>query len=758
MKRSVTAAVILMLTALSAGAAITKGPVLQPTTDLDHKVGVMWRTANSVTGTIHWGVTSVSENTATTAAGTEHFIELTSLNPDTTYKYQVVADGTTTPEYTFRTSSSTQERRIIVLSDVHAQLGGWQTEQGNMVPDMLAFDPDVVVMTGDIVQLGNVMTDYEALFTTYKDLFATSIAAPIPGNHEWAYDTNLAIYTAEWSLPQNCAAAPEKSYYFDYGGIRWVAVSNGNYSGNEAWVQSALTSGANFRIAGSHYPIYLSCAFDDEMAGNITTDTWKVNLRSSFEATGTDIHFSGHRHLYHRTFPILSTLASPACTPAIGTGWGGPETSEPTNYTDPLGTIYLELSSMWFEENGAIYQRPFFAAVGPALLTEGRDWVGYTTVVVAGQVCTVDTYVYSRDGVVKKRSVDHFVLNKSGASTHSISGTVTDGVNPVQGVKVETDVAHSSLTNASGQYSIVGLADGNYTVTPSKVGYTFAPVNRSVSVSGSNVTGKDFTGTASGGGTVVLQDGLDGYNGVEDVMLRASAATTNYGSHEEIRTVMVTGSIDRLSLIRFDLSDIPMGSTVSNATLQIYLSNKAGDGNFHIGTMNVDWDEMQATWNERLTGTAWSGGAQSNAVEFGTVPQGAANAWVSFTVTTQVDAWVNSAANYGFCIWPDSTVDDRFWSSDYATDATLRPKLTVTYIAGAPDATPPSVVVSAADITGTVTDAAPPPVVTVGGADVPVSGINWMRPSTPIFSGTPIAISATDASGNTRIVNIVAVY
>lgn len=760
--RRLTVVYSVLFAALSVRAAITRGPVLQPTADLETTVGVMWRTANSVTGTINWGVSSVSEHSASTPAGTEHCIQLTSLSPGTTYKYQVVSDGTTTPIYTFRTSSSTQERRAVVFSDVHAQPGGWVTQQANWLPDILAFDPDLVVMAGDNVQLGNELTHYDALFSTYQELFATAIVAPIPGNHEWNYDAGLAIYTASWYLPQNCSGAEEKNYYFDYGGVRWVGISNSNYAGNETWVENALSATANFKIAASHYPIYLSCEFDDEMAGNISSDAWKVNLRSTFEATATDMHFAGHRHLYHRSFPVLSTLPSPACTPPIGTGWGGPETSEPTNYTDPLGIIYFELSSTYFEENGAIYQRPFFAAVGPELGSEGKDWVGYTTIAVADQVCTVDTYVYSRDGAVKERSVDHFVINKAASTTHSISGTILDGASPVQGVKVEVDAAHSAFTNASGQYTIVGLADGGYTVTPSKAGYSFSPTSRSVTISGANQTGVDFTATATGG-TVVLQDGLDGYNGVEDTMVRASSADTNYGDHEEIRTVMSGGSVDRASLIRFDLSGIPTGSTVSNAVLQIYLQNKSGDGNFHIGTMNVDWAEMQATWNERLSGTSWPGGtAIPNASEFGTVPQGSTNAWVSFTVTSAVQNWVDSSPNYGFLIWPDSTVDDRFWSSDYVTDTSLRPKLTITYTATGPDETPPVVTVTEVVLEGTVwDDTATPNTVSVDGSDVPVNSGDWNSGDLALNAApaqTVINVSATDASSNTTNVSVTVSY
>jgi hypothetical protein len=61
--------------------------------------------------------------------------------------------------------------------------------------------------------------------------------------------------------------------------------------------------------------------------------------------------------------------------------------------------------------------------------------------------------------------------------------------------------AVSTTADASGNYTLSGLANGTYTVTPSKSGCTFSPVNASVTVSGANVTGRNFTATCGGGDT-----------------------------------------------------------------------------------------------------------------------------------------------------------------------------------------------------------------------------------------------------------------
>jgi hypothetical protein len=78
-------------------------------------------------------------------------------------------------------------------------------------------------------------------------------------------------------------------------------------------------------------------------------------------------------------------------------------------------------------------------------------------------------------------------------STYSLSGTVSGDVQ--QGVTVSVDAAHSAVTDANGNYTINGLVDGSYTVTPTLKGYTFTPATASATVSGADVTGVDFNAT-----------------------------------------------------------------------------------------------------------------------------------------------------------------------------------------------------------------------------------------------------------------------
>ena len=88
-----------------------------------------------------------------------------------------------------------------------------------------------------------------------------------------------------------------------------------------------------------------------------------------------------------------------------------------------------------------------------------------------------------------------------GPTTHSISGTVTDPMQPppngAAGVTVSLSGAAtaSTTTAADGTYTFTNLADGGYTVTPSGGGFaSFVPANTPVTIAGADVTGIDFAG------------------------------------------------------------------------------------------------------------------------------------------------------------------------------------------------------------------------------------------------------------------------
>ena len=84
--------------------------------------------------------------------------------------------------------------------------------------------------------------------------------------------------------------------------------------------------------------------------------------------------------------------------------------------------------------------------------------------------------------------------------TYDLTGTITiSGGAALPGVTMTLSGAGSgtAMTDASGNYSFTGLANGSYTVTPSLAGYTFDPTNQAVTISGANVPLISFTATVN---------------------------------------------------------------------------------------------------------------------------------------------------------------------------------------------------------------------------------------------------------------------
>lgn len=112
--------------------------------------------------------------------------------------------------------------------------------------------------------------------------------------------------------------------------------------------------------------------------------------------------------------------------------------------------------------------------------------------------------------------------------TYSISGTIS----PAAGgngatITVTGAVSATATANSSGNFTVSGLANGAYTITPSHAGYTFNPGSLSITVSGANIsTGLNFTATAqtfSISGTI---SPVAGGSGATVTLSGAAAATT----------------------------------------------------------------------------------------------------------------------------------------------------------------------------------------------------------------------------------------
>jgi len=95
--------------------------------------------------------------------------------------------------------------------------------------------------------------------------------------------------------------------------------------------------------------------------------------------------------------------------------------------------------------------------------------------------------------------------------TGTLSGTVTDGVNPLAGVSIDVDGTYHTVTDASGNYSLE-LIDGTYSVVASKYGYTTSTAP-SVVITSPNITDQDFTLAAAATHTIsgTVTDSVGGW-------------------------------------------------------------------------------------------------------------------------------------------------------------------------------------------------------------------------------------------------------
>ena len=179
----------------------------------------------------------------------------------------------------------------------------------------------------------------------------------------------------------------------------------------------------------------------------------------------------------------------------------------------------------------------------------------------------------------------------------------------------------------------------------------------------------------------------------KDTWLDEANPTINHGADDFMGVWRDAGNVDiRHALIEWDLAglSIVQGMQVLFARMMLHANGVAtGTLNEVIGAHRItaDWNEGEATWNNRKTGIAWGtagGDCEVGAQDTQLVNVGirdTADAWFSFLLTQQVKDWLDSVdANYGLCFkWANELVADSlrgFRTSDDAI-ADQRPFLWV---------------------------------------------------------------------------------
>ncbi|HQX52611.1 MAG TPA: DUF4347 domain-containing protein, partial [Planctomycetaceae bacterium] len=137
---------------------------------------------------------------------------------------------------------------------------------------------------------------------------------------------------------------------------------------------------------------------------------------------------------------------------------------------------------------------------------------------------------------------------------------------------------------------------------------------------------------------------------VQDSYIQFKNPTTNSGTSSSLIVDRETNDLQR-ALVQFDLSSIPVGSTIQSATLR--LTSTAIDGSLNIGAYQLQqsWVEGSTTWNQRSSGTNWtSAGSTYNSTAVDTINKSTTGQH-SFNITTLAQAWLaGTQQNYGVMV------------------------------------------------------------------------------------------------------------
>jgi hypothetical protein len=201
-------------------------------------------------------------------------------------------------------------------------------------------------------------------------------------------------------------------------------------------------------------------------------------------------------------------------------------------------------------------------------------------------------------------------VNGYTAGNFTITGTVTTpvatfSISGSAGTPGATVTAGSqgATSDASNNYTITGLANGTYTVTPSESGCTFSPASSSVTVAGANVTGTNFTASCSGP-TTLFSNGFESLTGWATVQVSGTAGAWTIVTAGTHPTNAPHGGS---SLARFNSFDSASGSqtriyqttgfaipgTATTATLKFWVYHDTG---FSTDADRVQVQASTGTW------------------------------------------------------------------------------------------------------------------------------------------------------------------
>ena len=375
--------------------ALTRGPYLLNGTT--NGALVRWCSSLATDGYVRYGtnINDLSSGAAELTVKTNHIVQLTGLQPNTTYYYSVGTSNSTIAAQTnffFVTPppiGTPQKTRIWVLGDAGTS-GNATGSSGNasQIAVRNAYNTyaatnaraDLILMLGDNAYNTGSDAEYQkGVFAIYTNNFCNTFTYACVGNHDTAQST-----TASESIPMfNWFTTPKNGevgglptgnnlyYSYDHANIHFVVLDSMAASyrqiGSPMLNWLALDLGATHQqwiIVYFHHPPYTRGTHNSDTEADLIQV--RQNITPILESYGVDLVLSGHSHVYERSFLVQGhTGLSGTFTNdnlVLG-GSGDPLGTGAYQKTSPEGTVYA-VSGSAGQAGGATNIPVFYKSLG----------------------------------------------------------------------------------------------------------------------------------------------------------------------------------------------------------------------------------------------------------------------------------------------------------------------------------------------------------------------------------------------------------
>jgi len=693
---------------------LSRGPYLQLGTQ--HSMTVKWRTDISSPSSVIYGTELNDLNASAFGAdGVDHSVLISGLLPDTRYYYAlldesggVLAGGDSSHFfYTSPEVGNTELARVWIIGDsgtadnnARAVRDAYRTRTGSEYTDLW-------IMLGDNAYSTGTDSEYQAaVFELYPELLKQSPLWATLGNHDGASADSASQegpYYDIFTLPTNgeaggVASGTEAYYSFDYGQIHFICLDS--YETNRAsngamltWLVNDLEATSQpWIIAYWHHPPYTKGSHNSDSESRLIE--MRENALPILESYGVDLVLSGHSHSYERSYLIDSHYGSSSSFSEVmkldggdgkKTGDGSYEKTVQVQQANN-GAVYVVAGSSGKISGGTLNHPAMYASINRlgSVIVEvianelTATFIDNTNAVQDAFTITKGLDILSPELVSVKATMASsltvsFSENITLASANNSLNYQLDNGAEVLSAQLSANLREVTLTTsaltASQLYTLTinGIEDISLNLIAADTEQTFTYINLM---------------------TIAFQEGVSpgaGYAGTSDAYISELNASTNYGASSSLFIDGDDGGgVDLSSLLRWDISQIPVDAIIESAAITLDVFNPSGSS-YDVFPLYSPWVEDEVTWQQYRAGMAWESAGGQGVSDRGTISLSAISPSTGlFTIDLNeagiaiVQSWVDGSVNNNGFIIAHSTASDGadFYSSE---STSFHPELTLVY-------------------------------------------------------------------------------